>query len=317
MSVEQPPAADLVTTACPLCGGGTGRFVRKVDGYILERCRGCGLVFNNPRMSDAALDQVYSDRDTEGLIAFYRRMHTPAVLGQFDVKLGRVERRLPQKGRLLDFGCGAGYFLERAQQRGWDAHGVELGPWAGEAARRRGVPNLHTARLQDLKYPDGHFDVVNASQVFEHLTHPLPELAEIRRVLKPGGVFLIDVPNYHTLPILLGVDDFMLNAPPQHVAFYTPRTLRKLLAAGGFVVERVFSSSGLKWENLLGKPIRSDIASAHDAAPDGPPPPPKPQRATGLVGKVKGAVRGLVIDPLFYRLWKVGILLEAEAKKSS
>jgi SAM-dependent methyltransferase len=311
MSVEQLPAADLVQTACPLCGGTGGNFVRKVDGYTLERCRGCGLVFNNPRLSDAALDKVYSDRDTAGLIAFYERMHTPAVIGQFDVKLARLERGLPQKGRLLDFGCGAGYFLHRAQQRGWDAHGVELGPWAAEAARRRGVPNLNTARLQDMAFPDGHFDVVNASQVFEHLTHPLPELAEIRRVLKPGGVFLIDVPNYHTLPILLNADDFMLNAPPQHVAFYTPRTLRKLLTAGGLKVDRVFSSSGLKWENLLGKPVRSDIASAHTDAPA----PPKPQRASGLMGKVKGAVRGLLIDPLFYRMWKVGMLLEAEARK--
>jgi SAM-dependent methyltransferase len=189
-------------------------------------------------------------------------MHTPAVLGQFDVKLDRLERRLPHKGRLLDFGCGAGYFLERAQQRGWDAHGVELGQWAGEAARRRGVPNLHTARLQDMAFPDGHFDAVNASQVFEHLTRPLPELAEIRRVLKPGGVFLIDVPNYHTLPILLNADDFMLNAPPQHVAFYTPRTLRKLLTAGGLTVDRVFSSSGLKWENLLGKPAVTSSSPA-------------------------------------------------------
>lgn len=313
MRVEPMLAGELVTTTCPLCDGGNGEFTRTVDGYRLERCRGCGLVFNNPRLSDAALDRVYTDRDAEDLIAFNERMHTPAVLAQFDVKLNRLGRRLPRMGRLLDFGCGAGYFLQRAQQRGWEAHGVELGHWAGEAAHRRRVPNLHTARLQDMAFPDGHFDVVNASQVFEHLTHPLPELAEIRRVLKPGGLFLIDVPNYHTLPIMLNADDFMLNAPPQHVAFYTPRTLRKLLAAGGLKVDRVFTSSGLKWENLLGKPIRSDIASAHTDATA----PPKPQRASGLMGKVKRAVRELLIDPLFYRMWKVGMLLEAESRKLS
>jgi hypothetical protein len=58
-----------------------------------------------------------------------------------------------------------------------------------------------------------------------------------------------------------------------------------------------------------------DMRGGH-AAPDGPPPPPKPQRTGGLMGKVKAAVRGAVIDPLFYRMWKVGILLEAEARKA-
>ena len=64
---------------------------------------------------------------------------------------------------------------------------------------------------------------------------------------------------------MLGKDDFYLNSPPQHINYFTPRTLSRLLVSGGFQIEILESAGGLKWENLIGRPIISEIADAYRA----------------------------------------------------
>ena len=86
------------------------------------------------------------------------------------------------KGKILDFGCGAGTFLKVAKERGWEPSGVEVGSWAEEAARDLGF-DLFIGRLEDAKYPNALFDVVFCSSVLEHLWNPLRELKEIIRKL--------------------------------------------------------------------------------------------------------------------------------------
>jgi SAM-dependent methyltransferase len=148
--------------------------------------------------------------------------------------------------------------------------------------------------------------------VFEHLPRPLDELEEIRRVLRPGGVLYINVPNYQCLSIVLGRDDFELNTPPEHVTYFTPRTLAQLVARAGFVVLRTASYGGLKWENLLGRPISSEIAEAVrplDAAK-----PPQWRRGTPPARSGPPTLAGRAARNLFYGRLKVGMTLELFAR---
>src|SRR5262249_26122198 len=131
-----------------------------------------------------------------------------------------------------------------------------------EAARRRKVPHFHQGLLSDQHFPDEWFDAVCAQQVLEHLPDPARDLAEIRRVLRPGGVLYVNVPNYRCLSILLGRDDFELNWPMEHVNYFRPGTLRKLLDRCGFDVLRTSTFGGVKWENIVGKPTQSDESRA-------------------------------------------------------
>jgi 2-polyprenyl-3-methyl-5-hydroxy-6-metoxy-1,4-benzoquinol methylase len=258
----------LIYVACPLCAGTQTRRERVVRGYVLERCRCCDLVYANPQLPPDSLLDGYVDRGSPGgLLAFYERVTTPTRLAEYDRTLEDVAAVHGGRGRLLDFGSGAGYFVERAAQHGWEAHGVEVGAWAEQAAARCGLKHFHRGQLADQNFADGFFDVVCTSQVLEHLPSPKNELAEIRRVLRPGGLFYADVPNYRTLPILLGCDDFELNFPMAHVNYFTPRTLAKLLTACGFQVLRTTTSGGLKWENLLGRRTVSEEVRAHHHEP--------------------------------------------------
>lgn len=255
---------NMVTIDCPLCGGKQHLFERVVEEFALKKCQGCGFVFVNPQYSFESLMQIYQDKkDSKKIIEIYARIATPLVLAEYDRKLDQLERMLGRKGKILDFACAAAYFVERANKKGWDAYGVDVGSWVKEAAEARGVRNIYIGQLASLNFPDGYFDIIYAAQVLEHLQSPLSTLAEIRRILKPSGILYVDVPNYHTIPIMLNKDDFYLNTPPQHINYFTPKTLKLLLERSGFKINLLTTEGGLKWENLIGRPIISDIADAY------------------------------------------------------
>jgi SAM-dependent methyltransferase len=171
--------------------------------------------------------------------------------------------------------------------------------------------------LSEIGFRHGSFDVVYAAQVFEHLPTPAVELAEIRSVLRPEGLLYIDVPNYQTLSILLGRDDFMLNEPPQHVNYFTPQSLRRLLQSAGFANIRVSTDGGLKWENLLGRSIKSEIKDAYGLDERSGTPSPSTERRVAVPvrdGMKRLALKAL-IQPVFYHLFKVGMRLVAVGRR--
>lgn len=257
-------AGKVARINCPICDSSKSRYERLLAGFQLERCAHCGLVFVNPRQAFDAIMSLYKEKeDPQSCIDVYQRIATSDVLARYDRKLALLERRLGQKGRLLDFACAAAYLVERASKQGWEAYGLDLGEWVRQAADLRGVKNVLIGTLVDQHFPDGWFDVVYASQIFEHLQSPMEDLAEISRILKPGGILYIEVPNYRTLPIMANRDDFELNSPPQHINYFTPGALRTMLARSGFRIEEITTEDGLKWENLIGRPVNSEIADAY------------------------------------------------------
>jgi SAM-dependent methyltransferase len=311
---------NLVMVPCPLCGGNNSKPERTVAGFALRKCDGCSLVFVNPQPPPTAVEDIYVDRDAEHLIAFYAHSHTPAVRQYYQDKLAGFEKLLPQKGKLLDFGCAAGYFTEAAAGRGWDAVGVDLGTWTAEAAARRGFHGIRVGLLEKMGFAPGSFDLINASQVFEHLPDPRGMLKTLSDLLRPGGILSLDVPNYRMITIMLGKDDFVSNEPPQHLNYFTPRTLRKLVEDGGLKTVKVGSGGGLKWENLLGKPITSDVLEAHAKVLEGKPIPEEPKAPAapvkrGLLSNVKSAIGNGLLRPMFYNRWKVGMRLDLIARK--
>ena len=273
---------------CPVCGSHEQRPERIVKGSPLVRCGGCGLVFANPQVSAEGLAELYRSKgDPESQIEYYARHTTPDMLAGYDEKLARLSRLIGGMGRLLDVGCGAAYVVERAALAGWDASGVEVGEWARAAAERRGVRNVFIGDLTEMAFPDGHFDVVYCAQVLEHLQSPMDLLGEIHRILRPGGIFYADIPNYQTITILLNRDDWYMNHPPQHINYFTPATITGMLGRAGFSVRDLYTEGGLKLEVLLrgagpGKAAQSQTR---------PQPEARPQAAASPSGAAAGPAR--------------------------
>jgi SAM-dependent methyltransferase len=102
---------------------------------------------------------------------------------------------LPPSPRILDAGCGTGRNLLEFGSLG-EAEGVDFSGEAVDFCRRRGLERVQQADLEQLPFGDGHFDVVIATDVIEHLDDDRRAMAELRRVTAPGGRLVVTVPAY-------------------------------------------------------------------------------------------------------------------------
>jgi len=165
---------------------------------------------------------------------------------RFDEELDRIEA-YANRGRILDIGCAWGFFLDRCKQRGWEVYGVELSHVEADYARRRFGIEVFNGALGDARFPDRHFDVVTLWHVFEHMHDPLATLAEIRRILKPGGVVVIAVPTPISAP------DYVFDSVPLHLFYFDEHTLGRALHRAGFRVSRIRKGGGTGGTALMRK----------------------------------------------------------------
>lgn len=152
-----------------------------------------------------------------------RRAVIDAVLDGLDLDAG---------ARILDAGCGSGRNMVQLARRG-TVTGIELAPASLEAARERGVGPVVPGSLDEpLPFGDAAFDLALALDVLEHVEDDRAALAELARVVAPGGRLLVTVPQYGWL---WGEHDVLAH----HHRRYTRHTLLRRAADAGFEPERV------------------------------------------------------------------------------
>jgi 2-polyprenyl-3-methyl-5-hydroxy-6-metoxy-1,4-benzoquinol methylase len=147
--------------------------------------------------------------------------------------LDRIEWIYTHKGHLLDFGCGWGFFLSVALQRGWTATGLEPLPVHAAYARKlTGAPIISDVLHAD-SFKRNAFDVVTCFQVLEHLTDPKHTLQLLYEVVKPGGIVFIEVPNISTWSVrIMGKRHRHFVA--DHLNFFARATLSRLVKLCGY-----------------------------------------------------------------------------------
>ncbi len=223
---------------CLVCGGREAKAVfREFDVDIL-RCRSCGHIFSSWN-APPDYDGYFGYQPIEGGDHFWWDEAHRAPYERF----GRMFLE-GRGGNLLDVGCGLGYFLRSAASRpGWTVYGCEISrAAAGFAAGRLGLERVFQGRMEDAGYPDGLFDLVTLWDVLEHIRDPRTMLAEIRRILKPGGRLFIQTPEAgaQLLKARLKRLRYGLRAgihyleARDHLNLYAPRVLRRVLASAGF-----------------------------------------------------------------------------------
>lgn len=202
----------------------------------IVRCNRCGLTYANPRLAAPVVEQHYSAVDDPlyieeraARVLTFRRNFEPLA------RLARASGGFPY--RLLDVGAHIGVMLETAQERGWEAVGVEPSTWSAERARERGL-NVINSTLAAAPLAPASFDAVTMWDVIEHLTDPAADLRRTHRLLKPQGIVAIHTIDVESLLARVMGEHwpwFML----MHLYYFSPRTLSQMLTQIGFRVERV------------------------------------------------------------------------------
>jgi O-antigen chain-terminating methyltransferase len=209
----------------------------------------------------------------------------------------RMDRYLPDlqpKTPVLDLGCGRGELLLLLREAGVEAIGVEGDPALSEAARRRGLEIVEGDVLEVLKDLESESrGAVTAVHFFEHLTpaYLAAVLAEIRRVLRPGGLLIAECPNPHSLRV--GASLYWQD--PTHQRPLLPETLELMLRAAGFVFDR---------RELL-HPFPSDQLLADDEGGTGAVTDPEISMLAERVDRLRDRLDEILHGPRDFAVWAV------------
>jgi SAM-dependent methyltransferase len=194
----------------------------------LVRCSDCGMIYENPRYPAEVIVQGYMASNDAG----HDSQHAMRVLS-FRRALKKVERFLPPPGsRVLDIGTAGGAFIEAAGQHGYDAYGMEPSRYLADMCKARGL-KVEQGTIESHTFAPGSFDMVCLWDVIEHLPDPKAALSEIRRLLKPDGVLLINYPDIGTWQAKLAGKRFwwILSV---HLHHFTSSSIREICRRAGF-----------------------------------------------------------------------------------
>jgi 2-polyprenyl-3-methyl-5-hydroxy-6-metoxy-1,4-benzoquinol methylase len=206
-------------------------------GVTILRCAGCGHVFSN-YAGDPHFEGFWGTEVPEGEHFYWSkaraRMH------------GDFRRRFldTRSGRLLDMGCGLGFFLKTlASSDRWEGYGCEISPAAVHYARNTlGLKNVVVGRLQDVNLPEHSFDIITMWDVLDHVLHPDPLLTRCSELLKHDGVLFIRIPNVFNQLLRARVKKALRGVQPgvaymmsrDHFHHYSQKSIRTLLMRNGF-----------------------------------------------------------------------------------
>jgi SAM-dependent methyltransferase len=228
------PVLDTIAVRCPVCNGGSDETFMDVRGYRVARCVACGFLFVNPRPTPEALAALYA-----GANPYHGEEFEPTA-GERPVLTRLVAgiRRRARGNRFLEVGCGRGDLLRAAAAAGFAVSGCDY--FGADRPAIEGA-SFHDGALHDARLPAASFDVVVSRNTLEHLFDPRGELREMVRVLKPGGLLYLKVPNvaYETgwLSRLVFREPHKLE-PPYHLNYFRAASLRRFLATAGLRLDR-------------------------------------------------------------------------------
>ena len=235
----------MKSVACNLCESNTNIPLFQAEDlrfgpdrkFTLVRCSDCNLVFLNPQPPEEEMANYYPPAyfGTEKILS------DPEPLRETAYEQNKMDKILksgvlPDKGKILDVGCGKGEFLANMKEKGWEDYGVEAAAVAAVYAQEKMGVNVLNCRLDEANFTDLYFDVVTFWHALEHLHDPSAVLAAVNRILKPGGHLLIALPNFRSLQARIMKSDWYHLDIPRHIFHFTPQTITQLLVKTGFRV---------------------------------------------------------------------------------
>ncbi len=244
---------------CPVCSSAYKPWRSKQVGeqqYRMDVCQSCGYCFVNPRPSLAFLIDYYSTfghgdaeiAQEKPTLESLQKRERNVPNSTLDAKcLVRTIQSLANRSsaarriskRFLDVGCGYGFFSHEAQRAGFEVQALELAAIERQIAHQMTGLDPTASSFEEYVCDPASLEVVLMSQVLEHVLDVNLWIDKAYRLLEPGGILALALPNYGSLirKLLQERDPFV--CPPTHLNFFNPRSLSRLLRKHGFEVEKV------------------------------------------------------------------------------
>jgi len=195
--------------SCPICAEARHLPVVEFPELVYVRCAGCRFIYKREQVTGLGV----------GYNETYFKFNRAKYLHRWAHRVRKCRRQLlacleyaPHATRMLDVGCSAGYVLEAARSLGLSEMGLDYAEFAVNLCRERGY-QAEQGSLTQMPFPDESFDIVTLKHTLEHVEDPMRALREIHRVLKPGGVALVVVPD---------ADYFKLTLIPRYGRSFRP-----------------------------------------------------------------------------------------------
>lgn len=279
--------------SCIICGSTTLKSRFKLPYFSILQCGQCDVMFKSSILEDDKQDELEEIYNSE---KYWNNPQRRAEAANYDLRHKRVKiyhrilQKLadvyPQKGCLLDVGCAKGVFLDVARHNGWQPVGLEVSSFASQYGRENFDLEVFTGTLAEAPWPDASFDVITMLDVIEHLIDPSSILLQVGRLLKEGGILVIETPNassvlHRTAELIFNLSLTYVKwplfqiygmGPEGHVLFFNQNTLTYLLNKNNFeflgsdfdamgqalwrqstLIERLASAVDNIWGALFGK----------------------------------------------------------------
>lgn len=235
------PKKFLEETPCPLCQSFKRKHLYPQIYPRLVGCSSCQLIYTDPRLKGKYLKQLYNQQyfqnENSSFFGYQNYLADEEKIKKtFEKRLKTIEK-MQKKGRLLDFGCAAGFFLQVAIENGWQAEGVEISPFAVNYARSHLHLNVHQADLQEIDFPKKSFDLITLWDVLEHLSNPLSAFKKIREILKDDGLLVFSTPDVGSIPARLTKHRWIgYKLSDEHLTYFSLPTIYTLCEKTGFEI---------------------------------------------------------------------------------
>jgi 2-polyprenyl-3-methyl-5-hydroxy-6-metoxy-1,4-benzoquinol methylase len=243
---------------CPACSGAStelfgpirDRFWGVPGEWSHRKCAACGLIWVNPLPLDSDVHKLYVNYYTHddkpydipdappkkglmaGLRSLYRNWVAHSRLAIERERLYFLDLKDHKPGRLLELGSGNGDRLVSFAKMGWQVEGHDLDPKAAALAKSRSGAVVHVMQIADLP-GESEYDLVLMNHVLEHVVSPVDVLKKIQRLLKPGGILAVALPNSDSYNFVKFGVNWLSFDPPRHTYYYNAKNLENLAKQAG------------------------------------------------------------------------------------
>jgi 2-polyprenyl-3-methyl-5-hydroxy-6-metoxy-1,4-benzoquinol methylase len=213
------------------------------NGYDIVKCPSCGLVFRAELPDEQALGQIYDEgyfrdhpnrADRHGYADYLR--DAPLHRANARRRLRLLTTRMPKRGRLLDVGCAAGFFVDEAGRDGWESSGVDVSTAMVDWARSQLRVPVTQSTFAHAELAPALLDAITMWDYIEHSVDPRCDLTKASEHLRPGGILALSTGDIGTLSARLAGHRWHLLTPEHHNFFFEMMTLRRILDETGFEV---------------------------------------------------------------------------------